>query len=66
MKLTKKQKILLFQVLVESCKYQGHNFFTLDPGQRLSLSNQILDQQDEGLESSIDSVPCKSKADLLG
>lgn len=64
MKLTEKQKILLFQLLVDSCQLQDRGLFSLDRDQRLSLSNLILDQQDEAQSASAVSVPCECKADL--
>jgi hypothetical protein len=56
MKLTEKQKILLFQLLAESCKFQDRGLFSLDLCERLSLSNQILDQQDKEPTSNVDRI----------
>ena len=45
--LTEKQKILLFQIAMDSTSLNDRGLFSLEREQRLSLVNQIINQQDD-------------------
>lgn len=59
MKLTESQKILLFNLLVESLKLDDRGLFSLNTKDRVKLANKILKQQDDD-STGVVCVPCEN------